>query len=51
MNDTKSLFNDEEILWRDYIEEWERMEQLRDQEIVRQFWAFKFQETVFWDIN
>lgn len=28
--------------WREYLEEKERLAQLRDEAAVRQFWAFKF---------
>jgi hypothetical protein len=30
--------------WQDYIEERERLNQLRDEAATRQFWAFKFPE-------
>jgi hypothetical protein len=28
--------------WREYLEERERLAQLRDEQLARQFWAFKF---------
>jgi hypothetical protein len=39
-NDFDSELNPE--FWREYIEERERLAQLRDEAVARQFWAFKF---------
>jgi hypothetical protein len=45
MSDSKSDFDSElnPDFWREYIEERERLSQLRDEAVARQFWALKSQ--------